>query len=130
MPNDCARCISLLKEEVMQLCQYYAYVEIIDARESSIFANTDNGTSLWQAYRGGRRMGEFPDRTRGPACGHLLRVPPPVRQARGSSRGCLTWRICSTGRTGHSTKYPQPMTPWRRSRSTICGSTSTQTRSR
>ena len=51
MPNDCARCISLLQEQVMQLCQYYAYVEIIDARESSIFANTDNGTSLWQAYR-------------------------------------------------------------------------------
>ncbi len=34
----------------MRLCQYYAYVEIIDERESSIFANTDNGTSLWQAY--------------------------------------------------------------------------------
>ncbi len=51
MPNDCARCVSLLQEEVMQLCQYYAYVEIIDARESSIFANTDNGTTLWQSYR-------------------------------------------------------------------------------
>jgi uncharacterized protein len=51
MPHDCARCIELLNEQVMKLCQYYAYVEIIDARESSIFANTDNGTSLWQAYK-------------------------------------------------------------------------------
>ena len=34
----------------MRLCQYYAYVEIIDERERHIFGTTDNGTSLWQAY--------------------------------------------------------------------------------
>lgn len=35
----------------MRLCQYFAYVEIIDERESEIFGSTDNGTSLWRAYR-------------------------------------------------------------------------------
>lgn len=48
--GDSERCISLLSA-VMRLCQYYAYVEIIDERESEIFARTDNGTSLWRAYR-------------------------------------------------------------------------------
>lgn len=35
----------------MRVCQYYAYVEIIDERETEIFGATDNGTSLWRAYR-------------------------------------------------------------------------------
>ncbi|HVK92153.1 MAG TPA: YeaH/YhbH family protein, partial [Mycoplana sp.] len=48
--GDSERCVTLLSR-VMQLCQYYAYVEIIDERESEIFARTDNGTSLWRAYR-------------------------------------------------------------------------------
>jgi uncharacterized sporulation protein YeaH/YhbH (DUF444 family) len=48
--NDSERCIALLDGEIMRLCQYFAYVEIIDQRESHIFGATDNGTSLWQAY--------------------------------------------------------------------------------
>ncbi|EHK55855.1 YeaH/YhbH family protein [Allomesorhizobium alhagi] len=48
--TDSERCISLLDNEIMRLCQYFAYVEIIDERESHIFGSTDNGTSLWQAY--------------------------------------------------------------------------------
>jgi uncharacterized sporulation protein YeaH/YhbH (DUF444 family) len=47
---DSLRCIALLDEEIMRLCQYYAYVEIIDERERHIFGTTENGTSLWQAY--------------------------------------------------------------------------------
>lgn len=47
---DSQRCITLLDEEIMRLCQYYAYVEIIDERERHIFGATENGTSLWQAY--------------------------------------------------------------------------------
>ena len=35
----------------MRMCQYFAYVEIIDERERHIFGATDNGTSLWRAYR-------------------------------------------------------------------------------
>lgn len=49
--GDLERCAGLLRDELMKLCQYYAYVEIIDERESEIFGATDNGTSLWRAYR-------------------------------------------------------------------------------
>jgi uncharacterized sporulation protein YeaH/YhbH (DUF444 family) len=50
--TDSERCISLLEGEIMRMCQYFAYVEIIDERERHIFGATDNGTSLWRAYRG------------------------------------------------------------------------------
>jgi uncharacterized sporulation protein YeaH/YhbH (DUF444 family) len=49
--DDSQNCVLLLNGEIMRLCQYYAYVEIIDEREREIFMNTDNGTSLWNAYR-------------------------------------------------------------------------------
>lgn len=49
--GDSELCAQLLREQLMKLCQYYAYVEIIDERESEIFGSTDNGTSLWRAYR-------------------------------------------------------------------------------
>ncbi|CCV05058.1 conserved hypothetical protein [Mesorhizobium metallidurans STM 2683] len=48
--TDSERCIKLLDGKLMRLCQYFAYVEIIDERESHIFGSTDNGTSLWRAY--------------------------------------------------------------------------------
>ena len=48
--SDSERCIALLDGELMRLCQYFAYIEIIDERESEIFGATENGTSLWQAY--------------------------------------------------------------------------------
>jgi hypothetical protein len=48
--SDSQRCLTLLDSDVMRLCQYYAYVEIIDERERQIFGTTENGTSLWQAY--------------------------------------------------------------------------------
>jgi uncharacterized protein len=48
--SDSERCLRLLDAEIMRLCQYFAYVEIIDERESEIFGSTDNGTSLWRAY--------------------------------------------------------------------------------
>ncbi|MBB6467583.1 YeaH/YhbH family protein [Aminobacter carboxidus] len=51
IPNDSERCVSILDKTLMQLCQYYAYVEIIDERESEMFRHADNGTSLWNAYR-------------------------------------------------------------------------------
>ncbi|RUU13261.1 YeaH/YhbH family protein [Mesorhizobium sp. USDA-HM6] len=48
--TDSERCIELLDGKLMRLCQYFAYVEIIDERESHIFGSTENGTSLWRAY--------------------------------------------------------------------------------
>jgi uncharacterized sporulation protein YeaH/YhbH (DUF444 family) len=49
--TDSQRCISMLDRDIMRMCQYFAYVEIIDEREKHIFGTTDNGTSLWRAYR-------------------------------------------------------------------------------
>lgn len=51
LATDSERCLGLLDGEIMRLCQYFAYVEIIDERESEIFGATDNGTSLWRAYQ-------------------------------------------------------------------------------
>ncbi|WP_157015492.1 YeaH/YhbH family protein [Mesorhizobium xinjiangense] len=48
--TDSQRCIGLLDSEIMKRCQYFAYVEIIDERESDIFGTTENGTSLWRSY--------------------------------------------------------------------------------
>jgi uncharacterized sporulation protein YeaH/YhbH (DUF444 family) len=48
--TDSERCLSLMDGGIMRLCQYFAYVEIIDERESEIFGSTANGTSLWRAY--------------------------------------------------------------------------------
>ena len=56
---DSQRCIALLDQEIMPLCQYYAYVEIIDERERHIFGSTENGTALWRAY--GAVNGNWPN---------------------------------------------------------------------
>ncbi|WID96673.1 YeaH/YhbH family protein [Bosea vestrisii] len=50
LATDSERCLGLLDGPIMRQCQYFAYVEIIDERESEIFGSTDNGTSLWRAY--------------------------------------------------------------------------------
>ncbi len=49
--GDAEKCVALLENELMPLCQYYAYVEILDEREMEAFANEDNGAELWRAYR-------------------------------------------------------------------------------
>jgi len=49
--GDSETCVRLLGEEVMQLCQYYAYVEILDEREYELFGNPDMGAQLWRAYK-------------------------------------------------------------------------------
>ena len=49
--GDAAKCVSILENELMPLCQYYAYVEILDEREMEAFANEDNGAELWRSYR-------------------------------------------------------------------------------
>ncbi|PWJ73170.1 hypothetical protein C7441_1282 [Pseudaminobacter salicylatoxidans] len=50
-PYDSNRCQEILKGGLLAACQYFAYVEIIDARERDIFHATENGTPLWKAYR-------------------------------------------------------------------------------
>lgn len=50
LASDSERCLGMLDTKIMRMCQYFAYVEIIDERESEIFGSTDNGTSLWRSY--------------------------------------------------------------------------------
>jgi uncharacterized sporulation protein YeaH/YhbH (DUF444 family) len=49
-PDDGDRCITLLQEKIMPLCQYFAYVEIVDERELDMFQTATSGAELWQAY--------------------------------------------------------------------------------
>lgn len=49
--GDAAKCVSILENDLMPICQYYAYVEILDERERETFSNEENGAELWRAYR-------------------------------------------------------------------------------
>ena len=49
--GDARRCVEMLNAEIMPLCQYYAYIEILDEREMEVFASDDSGAELWRAYR-------------------------------------------------------------------------------
>src|SRR5579871_2783604 len=49
--GDARHCVDLLNAEIMPLCQYYAYIEILDEREMEVFASEDSGAELWRAYR-------------------------------------------------------------------------------
>ena len=49
--GDARRCVELLNRQIMPLCQYYAYIEILDEREMEVFASEDSGAELWRAYR-------------------------------------------------------------------------------
>ncbi len=49
--GDARHCVDMLNQLVMPLCQYYAYIEILDEREMEVFASDDSGAELWRAYR-------------------------------------------------------------------------------
>ena len=49
--GDARRCVEMLNDQIMPLCQYYAYIEILDEREMEVFASDDSGAELWRAYR-------------------------------------------------------------------------------
>lgn len=49
--GDAARCVEMLNGEIMPICQYYAYVEILDEREMEVFSSEESGAELWRAYR-------------------------------------------------------------------------------
>ncbi|MDG4720338.1 MULTISPECIES: YeaH/YhbH family protein [Thalassospira] len=48
--NDGVKCTTLLAEDLLPKCQYYAYIEITDEREAEIFAAAEGETALWKAY--------------------------------------------------------------------------------
>jgi uncharacterized sporulation protein YeaH/YhbH (DUF444 family) len=49
--GDSKTCSTLLAEKVIPVCQYYAYVEILDEREFELFGNPEAGAALWRSYR-------------------------------------------------------------------------------
>jgi hypothetical protein len=49
--NDTGNCVELLENELLPVCQYYAYVEILTEQEVSRYAGTSNGKELWRGYR-------------------------------------------------------------------------------
>lgn len=49
--GDSARCIAVLNDELMKLCQYFAYIEIVSEAEAAMFSSDENGVELWRAYR-------------------------------------------------------------------------------
>ncbi len=49
--GDARHCVEMLDAQIMPLCQYYAYIEILDEREMEVFASEESGAELWRAYR-------------------------------------------------------------------------------
>ena len=49
--GDSRGCALILNQELMKLCQYFAYVEIIAEEEARFLKSDGSGTELWLAYR-------------------------------------------------------------------------------
>ena len=49
--GDARHCVEMLDTQIMPLCQYYAYIEILDEREMEVFGSEESGAELWRAYR-------------------------------------------------------------------------------
>ncbi|MCC6919647.1 MAG: YeaH/YhbH family protein [Alphaproteobacteria bacterium] len=50
--GDAQACVEMLHSKVMPAVQHYAYIEILDEREMSVFASDEAGAELWRSYRG------------------------------------------------------------------------------
>jgi len=50
-PRDSGKCATVLDEDLMKNCQYFAYVEIVDEAEAEFLNNEENGLELWREYR-------------------------------------------------------------------------------
>jgi uncharacterized sporulation protein YeaH/YhbH (DUF444 family) len=50
-PSDSATCMGLMDQTILPLCQYFAYVEVHDARQSAIFHASHNASELWKDYQ-------------------------------------------------------------------------------
>jgi len=49
--GDSAACSEMLNSGLMTLCQYFAYIEIVDENEAALMQSEANGMELWRAYR-------------------------------------------------------------------------------
>ena len=74
--GDARRCVEMLNADIMPLCQYYAYIEILDEREMEVFASEDSGAELWRAYRTvADAVAQFRHQAHLQACRHIPGVP-------------------------------------------------------
>ncbi|PWE30031.1 hypothetical protein DDZ14_15840 [Maritimibacter sp. 55A14] len=67
--GDSENCAEILDTDLMRLCQYFAYIEIVDEDEARLLSSEANGMELWRAYRGlSKRWQQFAmKRIAGPA---------------------------------------------------------------
>ena len=48
--SDSRTCLQLLNEQILPICQYFAYVEVYDRRQAEIFLSNLNVSELWKDY--------------------------------------------------------------------------------
>jgi uncharacterized sporulation protein YeaH/YhbH (DUF444 family) len=48
--SDSQTCLQLLTDEILPICQYFAYVEVYDPRQEEIFLSNLNVSELWKDY--------------------------------------------------------------------------------
>jgi uncharacterized sporulation protein YeaH/YhbH (DUF444 family) len=48
--SDSRTCLKLMTEDILPICQYFAYVEVYDQRTKEIFQSTLNVSDLWKDY--------------------------------------------------------------------------------
>lgn len=49
--NDSVRCKKLLLEDLLPVCQFYAYMEIVEEAADHLLLNPEAGEDLWQNFR-------------------------------------------------------------------------------
>ncbi len=49
--SDSQTCLQLLGEDILPICQYFAYVEVYDRRQAEIFLSNLNVSELWKDYQ-------------------------------------------------------------------------------
>jgi uncharacterized sporulation protein YeaH/YhbH (DUF444 family) len=49
--SDSQTCRQLMDEEILPICQYFAYVEVYDPRQAEIFLSSLNVSDLWKDYQ-------------------------------------------------------------------------------
>lgn len=50
-PGDSEHCLALMREEIMPMTQYFAYIEIIDEAETDFLLSDETGVELWRTYQ-------------------------------------------------------------------------------
>ncbi|MGC1304941.1 MAG: YeaH/YhbH family protein, partial [Caulobacteraceae bacterium] len=48
--TDGEACLTLLREDILPVTQYFAYIEVHDARQAEIFMSNQNVSDLWKDY--------------------------------------------------------------------------------